>query len=95
MESAGWKWACFRSAAVPSRSPLSNIASGNYVDADGALIVPLAGPAVRLGKGLPAPSGGLDLAIGTVPLAATFGTVPSAKNASTGNSGTSSISFSG
>ena len=71
---------------------LSNSATGNFVDADGVLIIPVTGPTVRLAKG-PAPAGGnADVLIGTAP---SVTPVTTNKTTSTGMTGTAPIALAG
>ena len=71
---------------------LSNSATGNFVDADGVLIIPVTGPTVRLAKG-PAPAGGnADVLIGTAP---SVTPVTTNKTTSTGMTGAAPIALAG
>jgi protocatechuate 3,4-dioxygenase beta subunit len=73
---------------------LSNAATGNFVDADGALIIPVAAPAVLLAKGLAPAGGNPEVLIGTVPPVTTVG-LTSTKSTSAGKTGASPIALAG
>ena len=70
---------------------LTNSAIGNFVDADGVLLVPVSLPAVVIGGGPASSVASPDISIGVVPPVTTIGLVRSTNSASAGTIGTQTV----
>ena len=94
MASAGSSWELSRSPAGRSRSLLSNLASGYFVDADGVLIVPHANPAASM-LVTQAPGGNTNPPIGTADFSQVLGANNSSKSSNSGQTTTPTVAISG
>jgi hypothetical protein len=74
---------------------LSNSATGNFVDADGVLLVPVSAPAMVIGAGAAQSGSNLNTSIGTVPPVDTGGLSTSTDRTGTATSGAPTVSVGG